>query len=372
MKLHPYLLAASLAFGATGAFAAPFLAVGDGAELFVTGQLSIASNDNVMLSSANQVSDTVYGINPGLDLVFGKGSLTQGHLGFVENITRYGSNSSLNTELPVIDFSSKYDDGKTQFSTHAGYQELNQNTVDARSNNLVRSNVTDLSATGEFGIAPKSRLGVSADYNNTDYVSSNFNDLSTFTIPVTYYYATTPKVDLSAGIRYRNNTLQGGPNSTDLSYLVGFRGKFTPKLNGSVQVGYGQRDFSGGTLADGDLFAVNASLNYAVTAKTTFQLNVSNDFGYDSVGNQQKNFTVGGVLTSNISEVLSVSASLSTRSIEYLTRTDHFTAGSLGLNYTVNHYLTLTASYNYSSNSSDLAPVEFDNNIFSLSASFRY
>ena len=47
--------------------AAPFLAIGDGAELFATGTLSVRADDNIFLSSKT-TSDTIFDINPGLTL----------------------------------------------------------------------------------------------------------------------------------------------------------------------------------------------------------------------------------------------------------------------------------------------------------------
>ncbi len=128
MKTSIRLIALSLTV-ASIAKAAPFLAVGDGAELFLTGALGVRSDNNIYMG-ATKVSDVVFDVNPGVDLVFGNGSATKGHISLVANISRYSQNSGNNTELAAINFSSNYDDGKSKLAVTAGYSELNQNTVD--------------------------------------------------------------------------------------------------------------------------------------------------------------------------------------------------------------------------------------------------
>ena len=49
--------------------AAPFLAIGDGAELFATGTLGVRADDNIFLSG-KATSDTIFDVNPGLTLDF--------------------------------------------------------------------------------------------------------------------------------------------------------------------------------------------------------------------------------------------------------------------------------------------------------------
>ena len=59
--------------------AAPFMAIGDGAELFLTGKLGVRSDDNVLLANRAE-SDLIFEFAPGVDLTFGKGAQLQGVL----------------------------------------------------------------------------------------------------------------------------------------------------------------------------------------------------------------------------------------------------------------------------------------------------
>lgn len=370
MKHCIRLLALSLAL-ASAATAAPFLAAGDGAELFLTGTLGVRSDDNIFMSP-NKVSDVVFEVNPGVDFVFGKGSMTQGNLSLVENISRYSQNSDLNTELFGINFNSKYDDGKTKVTANAGFNELNQNTVDTANvgNQLSRRDVSTIKLVGETSVTAKSKVGAGVNYKNTNYKRTGFVDQTVTEVPLNYYYGVTSKVDLSFGFRYRNTDLQVGTDSKDYIYTIGARGDFTPKVSGSVAVGVGQRDFSTGS--DQNIFSLDSGLNIAMTAKSTLNLNASNDFGVSGTGAQQKNFSLGGTVKSKISDQLSTRAGLTYRAIDYYTRTDDYVEGVLGVDYVVSNNVTITGSYTYRNNSSKLATAEFTGNVFSLAAKFRY
>lgn len=354
---------------ASAAYSAPFLAVGDGAELFLTGTLGVRADDNIFLQST-KVDDVIFDIAPGVDLTFGKGSITQGHFSYVETISRYSQNSDLNTELAALNFASNYNDGKNTFNAAAGYNQLNQNTVDIRGATLIRRDVTTASANVEVSASAKSKVGVGAAYSDTDYKPAGFSDLTTFEVPLNYYYAVTSKVDMSVGFKYRKSEVQGAVDSNDYLYRVGARGEFTPKVNGSLMVGYGQRDLDSG--GDKSMLNLEGVLNIALTAKSTLQLNASNDFGVAAAGNQQKTLSLGGVLISKISDQLQTRLGLTYLANDYYTRTDDYIEAQVGVDYTVSNNITISGAYAHRNNSSDISAAEFNNNVFSLSANFRY
>ncbi|MCC6416528.1 MAG: outer membrane beta-barrel protein [Opitutaceae bacterium] len=369
MKHHLRLLAISLA-AASAAYSAPFLAVGDGAELFLTAGLGVRADDNVFMDP-NEVDDVIFDISPGVELVFGQGTQTTGSFSYTESISRYSDNDNLNAELSSLRFNSNHDDGKTKFSAQASFNQLNQNTVDNRSVGVLsRRDVTSVNLGGETSVSGKSKIGARAVYNNDDYKRAGFNDLKTFEIPVNYYYAVTSKVDLSLGARYRTSEVQNGVDSKDTFFRVGARGEFSPNVTGSVQVGAGQRDFDGGRSED--IFDLDAALSVALSPKSTLNLNASNDFGVSGQGQEQKNFTLGGNISTKVSDALSFRAGLTYRKIDYYSREDDYVEGNLGLDYIVNQNVSITGGYTYRSNDSVLAAGNFTNNVFSLAANLRY
>jgi hypothetical protein len=357
-------IAVSLA-AATAVHAAPFLAVGDGAELFLTGTLGVRADDNIFLAQ-NEVDDLIFDITPGVELVFGKGSVTQGALSIKESFSNYADNDQLNTSLSSISFFSKYNDGKSKFDTNASFNQLNQNTPDVVG--LTRRDVLALGLNAEISLTEKSSIGFGASYDDTDYKRTGYSDLRTMTLPVDYYWEMTPKVDLSLGFRYRDTEVQTGLDSEDYFYRVGFRGEFTPKVTGSVKVGIGQREFATG--GSEDLLDLDAMLDLAVSAKSTLRLTASNDFGVSGAGQQQKNFSLGGSLINQVSDVLTVRSSVSFRKIDYYTREDDFVELQVGADYKVSENVFITGAIAYRSNDSSVA--DFTNTVLSLAANFRY
>jgi len=366
MKKSALIALVSVALG-TAAHAAPFLAIGDGAELFVTGTLGVRADDNIFLAS-NATSDTIFDINPGLEITFGKDAALKGSLTLVDAFANYSDNSGLNTNLFSGDFRAAYDDAKLKLKFNTGYHELNQNSVDIQG--LTRRDQFVIGTGAEVEISQITSVGAGVNFTHENYKRKTYGDSDDLSVPVNFYYKWTPKVDLSAGYRYRNYETTIGLDSTDHYFNIGARGEFTPKLTGEFSAGVTTREFSKG--GNETLPGFDGRLTYALTPKTSLQFGGSNDFGTSPQGQQQKNLSFNGSISTNIDEQWSVNAGLSSRSIDYYTRTDDYIEGNVGVSYTVNAYVKINAAYVYRNNASDLASGEFTNNVFSLSASLRY
>jgi hypothetical protein len=368
------LVSASLA---VCSYAAPFMAIGDGAELFLTGTLGIRADDNIFLSR-NAESDVIFDINPGVDITFGKDAQMKGALTLSDNFTNYSDNSDQNTQLFQADFWTRYDDGKLKLGFNVGYHELNQNSVDVRSNGvLIRRDIFTAGGSTEVEISQLSSVGAGVNFTHENYKRVGFSDTDTLTVPLDFYWKYTPKMDVSIGYRYRDTKVDIGEDSSDHFFNIGARGEFSPKFTGKVAVGWTKRklDVSG----DRDLFGIDSSFAYEIDAKTNLQFGVSNDFGTSPQGAQQKNFVINGMIVTKISEEWSVNAGLSWRNIAYSRvnrfvgpHEDDFWEAQLGTAYIVNANIRLVGGYTYRKYNSDFAANEFKNNVFSFAANFRY
>jgi len=358
--------------------AAPFMAVGDGAELFATGTLGIRGDDNILLASdANgKTSDTILDVDPGLELDFGKNSQLQGALTLQDALTYYTSHHKYNTNLFQGDIVAKYDDGKLKLGFNGGYHELNQNTVDVRG--LVRRDIMTLGANAEVTVSEITAVGAGLLYTHENYHPVNYVDSDTTQIPLNFYYKYTPKIDLSLGYTYRDYSAKNGLalDSTDHFFNIGARGEFGPKLTGKFAIGYTRRNFSGGGGSRG-LLGIDSSFAYELTPKSTLQAGISNDFGTSPTGQQQKNLTINVLGTTKITEEFSVNAGISYRAIsyDYATvdgRTDDYWEGTIGAAYVVSANLRLVGSYVYRNYSTNLPGSDFTNNVLSFAANIRY
>lgn len=367
----------SVSLGA-GSHAAPFMAIGDGAELFLTGGLGVRADDNVFLSS-NSESDLIFDITPGAEITFGKNSQLQGALTLKHMFSNYSDNSDLNTNLFSGDFVSKYDDGKLKLGFNLGFHELNQNTVDIRRvGRLTRRDVFSAGANAEVEISQITSVGGGIAFRHENYKPRGFTDSDDLTVPLNFYYKWTPKVDLSLGYRYRDYQVDIGQDSTDHFFNVGARGEFSPKLTGTLAVGVntrkfdGRNPFTGRSGGDDTILGVDASFSYEVSPKTNLQFGLVNDFGTSPQGQQQENFTISGMISTEVSSEWSVHGGLSYRKIDYGTRTDDYFEGQLGTTFIINANVRIVGAYIYRNYETDVRGFEFKNNVFSVAANFRY
>jgi outer membrane receptor protein involved in Fe transport len=227
---------------------------------------------------------------------------------------------------------------------------------------------------GSFGLTAKTSLGTGASYERTRYPKVGYQDSDDWSFPLDFYYAVTPKVDLSLGYRYQRSTIADADfNSKDNFFNVGTKGDFTPKLSGQLRVGVDQHrnDLDGSTT---NQLGLGTTINYLLSPKTALDLTVSNGFTHSAFGTSQKTFSVGSNVQFAFTPHWSATGGASFESTSYLSaqaRKDKFWVGNVGLNYALTANSALQASYLFRKNSSNQS-VNFNNNVLSLSASIRF
>lgn len=360
----------------TASHAAPFMAIGDGADLFVTGTVGIRADDNIYLAR-NAESDLIFDLNPGLELTFGRNAQLKGSLTLVEQFANYSDNSGLNSNLFAGDFVSRFDDGKMKLGFNAKFHELDQNQFNIRSSVAgggVRGNIRrDIFAAGgnsEVEFSQLTAFGAALQFDHEDFKPAGFTDSDSLTIPVNVFYHWTPKTDLSVGYRYRSTTVDLGQGSTDHFFNVGARGEFSPKLTGRFAVGVNTRRLEGG--GKGTQLGLDASFRYEISPKTSLDVNASKDFGTGPRGQQERNLMLDATVTAKIAEEWMVSCGLRWRAINYGVRTDDYYEGQLSSTYVVNANVRIVGAYVYRNYGSKVRDFEFRNNVFSVAANFRY
>jgi polysaccharide biosynthesis protein VpsM len=361
----------------SSAFAAPFLAIGDSAELFVTADTSIAYNDNILLGApGTEREDTILTFTPGFDLQFGKNSQLKGSVIGTATLTNYSDNNRLNNQLFGIGSKATYQSGGLTLDGVLSFNELDQPTIDVvPAGKLVERDVTTAGLNGELSLTEKVSVGSGITYVKTDYRTPGYTGQEEYTVPVNVYYELTPKVDVSTGIRYTNTQLDaaGANEFENFYYNVGARGAFTPKLSGAFSVGYNYRTANVGP-DDGGSPGADASLSYAYTEKTQFTLALSRNYSNSSAGGasyENTQITLGA--SSAIRPDILLNAAITYRQLDYQvgSQSDDYYEGTLGATYVINGYLRTSLSYLYRDQTSNIGS-EFSNNIVTLSLSARY
>jgi polysaccharide biosynthesis protein VpsM len=367
-------LALLTSLAAVPVFAAPFLAIGDNAELFLTGRAEARFEDNVTLAEDNEVSDEIFEVTPGFEILFGKSSLLRGTFAVSNRIVTYSDNTQLNNNLPSASLSATYEGARVNYSAALSYARENQNTRDV--NNVGVDSLRETysgSLKADMSLTEKSKVGTGISYSETTYDSAAYSDQQSYSLPVNYYFAIRPKIDLSAGFQYRKtDTDFGGGSSEDYYYNVGARGSFTPKLSGSFDTGYTVRKPETGS-SEGT-FTFNSGLSYAYSEKTAFTLDLSRDFDTAADASSLETTSVQIGASTQFSSAWSANVSVGYQMIDYVAtdRSDDYLTLSLGVSYTLNEYVSFNGGYSLADNDSSVGGSSFIANTFRLSANFRY
>lgn len=352
----------------------------DQVKVFVTGSAGITHDDNLLQAEEGKLSDTYFTLAPGLDIEFGKSEADLfSVLSFQEEIKRYMDATGLDSSLAKISLRSNFKRGMDTGKFNAGYNQTNSNTPVSGVPGLLRRNVFNAGGSGEWEVRKgKDRFGLGISYEDTDYNQTTLADSQIYTIPVNYYYEYNPKNFLSTGFSYRKADLRTPStgakiNYTDYKYNIGWRRDEDPKLTGTFNIGFNQRQPNVGK--NESSFDVNANLSYNATAKTGYTFGLSNDFGQSSVGVSQKTFRVNLGVTHKIDESWSAKGGTSFSTTDYLgARRDDYWDANVALSWLAlpKYGVSLEASYSYKNNTSNVAGSSYNGSTFGLTASARY
>lgn len=367
---HTARLSALATLLAVNVSAAPFVALGDNAELFLTASVSVSVDDNIYLRSSGEVDDTILRFAPGLDLVFGQNAATSGNIYYKHEFLRYTDVSQQDTDLANMGVNSLYQNGKSKFDFGASYAETAQNEP-STPGFIIESARTGLRAIGEVGATEKTTFGGGVRFEKTDYDSAGMRDSDIWTVPLDVYFEYSPKLQASLGYRYRSTDLSGDAiDSKDHFFNVGARGEFTPKLKGQIRLGYVTRKFDKG--GDDSSLGADVDLTFEASAKTALRLGFSSDYGSSATGDSTETASFSAGLDTKVDEQWSWNANLTFRSVDYPSRSDDFFQGVIGVDYTYNAFVKFSGSFTRRSNSSGATAFEFDNNVFAITANIRY
>ena len=366
-------------------------ALGPDTKLHLTLDGQVRYDDNINLAEKDTEDDVIFVAIPGIDLNY-EGGQSSGRLTVVEQFNQYCDHSTLDGELFTAAGDYKYDGALTDFDAHVSYREQDQGNAGMRNREeAVRHDLANLSANGVWIATQKTRIGVGGSYDALRYPGASLADSETFTLPVDFFYAITPKVDISVGYRYRTANLDSLPsiiagktvyidNDWDGHFFnIGATGEFTPKLKGKVRVGYNKRKFNRGS-SQGEL-GLMVGLTYAYSPKASYDLTASNDYSNSIWGTGQKVFSIRGSSRYEFTPQWSTQYGIGFESTKYdkplgstysNNRKDDFLVADITLVYAMNENVSILGTYVYRENFSNRAGEDFSSNLLILGASLRY
>jgi len=356
-------------------FSSPLLSIGEHADLYLEVGGSVAYTDNLTLDENNELDDYRFILQPGLALEFGRGLTNlNGGINAQYGFVRYADNTNFDTELWNVTGDLSFNGPRYTAGVRGGYVEKQQNENDVNAvQTLVLQKLAYAGANVRYSISEKIALGVAGDFQNITYDGGNNVDRDIYAVPVDVFYELTPKLDATAGFRYRQTDVSEGFDADDYFYNVGLTGALTEKFSTNFKVGYQTRDFTGDRGSEGTMTLLSAS-TFDMTERTTLKFTLDRDFATggqgSSIERSRAAATLFYLITPRISADITGSYILS--DYEASTREDDTYLVRLGSSYLINELLSLNAFYTYRDNSSNLNGASYTENLVQVGANFRY
>jgi hypothetical protein len=370
---------ATLVLAATTAGTAAMYKLGEDAHVRFLADVGLVYQDNLFLSPDSLEEDDLQLVfTPGVELVMGsKASSTT--LSYKHMFSRYDDNSELNDDFAQFNLVTKYDSGRTYATASASYREEYSNTYGVDNGSdifgvLVKRDFYNMSGMVKYGLSELTALSGGLDYTKVNYDLPFYADQESYAVPVTFYYNIRPKIDLTAGLRYRNTDTSIGLEYDDMYYYVGAVGElFSPVIYADLSIGYQEREEKNDLIPSEGSAAYSLSFIYTGNPKSKAYLTVARDYrtsAYSALAYAWTSATLGANYT--LSNLISFDGSIAFGTAEYdqSPREEDITMLRVGANYHPNDYLTVSAGYVYRDVDGNIA--NYTTNEIRVTASLRY
>lgn len=358
------------------------MSLGEDAQLHIIGDAAFVYQDNIFLRSQNEIADRYLEFSPGVELRLAPEGAASATIRYQHRFTEFRDNKELNGDYSDLDISAKYNTGVVLGQAYARYRETASNTTDFNLDGvLIERDHIDAGANMRYEISELTAMKIGVDYSEVDYEMDFYTDHDTVAVPVTFFYKIRPKVDLTAGVRYRSTNTSGGMQMSfdyeDMYYFVGAVGElFSPVIYADVSIGYQERDYDQSAL-DATSGSYDITFIYVGDVKTNIYFGLSRDYRTSAIAGRTYAFTNASLgATYKLSDMITLNSSIVYGETEYeeSRRAEDMAFFNLGASYHPNDYLTFSASYRYGDvDGNDLDGAStYENNTIRVSASLRY
>jgi len=352
--------------------------VGDSLQLHVSADVEYAFEDNIFLLQTDELEDRYLVFTPGLELRMSEDSTVSASLSYRHSFTRFRDFSSLNGDYSDLGFQARYNSGVVLASAYIDFEELYSSLRDVALaiGGPVERDQSKAGASVRYELSELTAFKVGLDYQDVDYDLAQFTDYDMTSVPLTFFYKVRPKVDLTAGLRYRTTNTTGLFDYEDMYYFVGAVGEvFSPVIFADISVGFQERDFDGAPI-DSSSASYDITFIYTGNAMGTLYAGLARDYRTSAVGGTAYAFSslsVGG--NYSLTDKAGLNAGLVYGESEYeeSPRAEDMMILNLGASYQPNDYLTLRATFEYTDvDGKNEFSSTYTNNALRVSASLRY
>jgi hypothetical protein len=376
-----------------GLSAAPMVAIGDNAALFVTGVAGITYQDNVFRTETNRIDDFFFRLQPGVELQFGSPGAASAALFASGEILRYADQSGLNNELLHLLLTASLDEQVYQISFFASYDERSINSLDRASeitdaSGIARDlNDTAVQLNGRYSFSNLTSVSAGLVFNRRDYSEQGLAGSESFSVPVSLFYEISPVLDARLGYQWRKVDIIGSSDTfvdsyRDNHFTVGLVGELgSPVFTGDVSVGWMERKFRGDIamfpFANRTINSITYDVGVTYNAtNSSYTLRLERDYMTSIFGGQNFSRSQISVLGRfSLVPMWSATAMLGYSFSDYSNsdreQDDYF--GRVGVHYAPNEYVRVSATISHNRvDGSGLQASGYRANTFSVSASLRY
>ncbi len=379
-----FTLIAGFALFVTSLCADGLFRMGDTSVHFV-GAATIATEDNIYLLSANEVSDWRTEFDVGLEFSVSPEGANDTMLLISNRWVNYDS-EPLDDQFLKIRFHSTYDSGIVLTNIYANYSEDYSGRYDLDPTTdvygvLIPWNKTEAGGNLRYELSELTAMKIGLDYGDIDFDPLQYADQTVdpytghdyLSIPATVFYRVRPNVDLTAGARYRKTNTEREIEYTDMYYYVGAIGEvFSPVVHADLSIGWQDRNASGSS-ADSSSASYKFSLIYTGDPKATVYATLARDYNTSASGGASyalTSATLGGRYDLNRNVSLNAAFIMGESEYEESIRSDDIKMARVGASYSPNDYFRLDAIYYYRDVDGNIA--NYSNNEFRVTASLRY
>jgi hypothetical protein len=345
--------------------------------------LSETYDDNIFLQPMKSW-DYVSHIAPSLSYIMGDPDAPNANylsLFYQPTFLIYANNSGENTVEQNVNVQYTYTFTKLRLGLQQQYQKLADATIDA--DDIVKRNIYTTTATADYDYDDRLSFHLIGMQTITDYDDQFRPDTNEWTVNAFFLYDVTPKLKLGFGPEIGFLDEEFAPNQVYEQLLGHLQYQATGKITISLSLGGEARQYQYGE--DDQLTPVfDLRGDYQMSDATSFYIDGhAETYASSTLGGQNYQDTAiqAGVRQRLLQKFfLSVSGGYDHSTYRNLTpavaslpeRIDDYYFGKAAVSWVPNNWLTVSGSYQYSTDDSSLAFANFNDNQYTLACELKY
>jgi hypothetical protein len=273
---------------------APMITIGDTASIHVSAEAEFQYLSNVTLATDDAfiVDDAMFKFTPGFSFgLFEESQVTDFTIGANRGMLHFFDHTAFNEEPWGMYMHTGYKGYPFAFSMDWKKQEQLQNitsfpALGNPTNDILQTIVEDFQMNFDLSFSPKLGIRTGVQWHITDYKDPIYLDSELFSLPLTFFYKISSKLESSVGYRFR--TVESGTSSEHNDHYINLNliGQVSSKTYLHLTLGFQNRNSDYVSFTDSissNTFSANLGVTYNATEKLKLESGLFRDFNVGSV-----------------------------------------------------------------------------------------